>query len=248
MVWFLKLFFARYWVFFLVGLPFFTLAAPVLVLDSGHTPQQGGALGIQGIDEVVYNDRFVSELKPALEQAGWYVLLTRTPEENISLIQRANLANQHHAKVFLSIHHDSAQLRYLKAINIKGKPAYQTIQPIRGYSLFVSQLNPQFNESYRLAELLGKQLYQLKRPPTLHHAEAIEGENRSLLNKTYGVYRYDQLAVLRHTTMPAVLLEIGVIVDKQDEAYVSEATNRQAMIQAIVQALQNYQKVSLSTD
>ena len=48
--------------------------------------------------------------------------------------------------------------------------------------------------------------------------------------------------------MPAVLLEIGVIVDKQDESYVSQAANRQAMIQAIVRALQKYQKVSPRTD
>lgn len=241
-------FFQSLWASLLGCLPFFTLAAPVLVLDSGHTPQQGGALSIQGIYEVIYNDRFVAELKPALEQAGWHVLLTRTPSQNISLAQRADFANQHRANLFLSIHHDSAQAHYLEAITVNQQPAYQTRQPIRGYSLFVSQLNPQFTESQRVAQSLGKQLYQLKRPPTLHHAEAIEGENRPLLHKKYGVYRHDQLAVLRQTTMPAVLLEIGVIVDKQDEAYVSQAANRQAMIQAIVRALQKYQKVSPRTD
>ena len=241
-------FFQSFWASLLGYLPFFALAAPILVLDSGHTPQQGGALSIQGIYEVVYNDRFVAELKPALEQAGWHVLLTRTPSQNISLAQRVDFANQHRANLFLSIHHDSAQAHYLEAITVQGKPAFQTRQPIRGYSLFVSQLNPQFTESQRVAQSLGKQLYQLKRPPTLHHAEAIEGENRPLLHKIYGVYRHDQLAVLRQTTMPAVLLEIGVIVDKQDEAYVSQAANRQAMIQAIVRALQKYQKVSPRTD
>ena len=237
-----------FWASLLLGLPFSVVATPLLVLDAGHTPQQGGALGIQGIYEVVYNDRFVAELKPALEQAGWRVLLTRTPEQNITLAQRAALANQHQAHLFLSIHHDSAQMHYLEAITVNGKPAYQTRQPIRGYSLFVSQLNPHFAQSQRLAETLGKQLYRLKRPPTLHHAEAIAGENRPLLNKQYGVYQYDQLAVLRQTTMPAVLLEIGVIVDKEDEAYISQASHRKAMIQAIVQALQVYQTVAAHPD
>ena len=38
-------------------------AQPLLVLDSGHTPSKGGALGTRGEYEVVYNDRFVSGLK-----------------------------------------------------------------------------------------------------------------------------------------------------------------------------------------
>jgi N-acetylmuramoyl-L-alanine amidase len=40
---------------------------------------------------------------------------------------------------------------------------------------------------------------------------------RKLVDATAGVYRYDQLIVLRRTRMPAVLLEAGSIVDRQEE-------------------------------
>ena len=80
-------------------------------------------------------------------------------------------------------------------------------------------------------------LYTLGRKPTLHHAEQIPGESRELLDSQLGIYRFDELLVIRKTKIPALLLEIGVIVDVQDEAYVSSRSNRAAMVKAIVDAL-----------
>lgn len=40
--------------------------------------------------------------------------------------------------------------------------------------------------------------------------------------------------------MPAVLLEFGVIVDRDDEAYVDDAINRRRMTEAVVRALRPY--------
>lgn len=35
--------------------------------------------------------------------------------------------------------------------------------------------------------------------PSLHHAEPIHGENRELLDTTLGIYRFDDLTVLKKT-------------------------------------------------
>jgi N-acetylmuramoyl-L-alanine amidase len=213
----------------------------LIVLDAGHTPQQGGALGARGIYEVAYNDHFTAELAQALQTKGYKVALTRKPEESIGLNERAAFANRANADLFLSIHHDSAQLHYLHKTTVNGKTAYQTIKPIRGYSLFVSQKNPQFRKSLLFAEQIGSQLsFTSNRKPTLHHAEKIAGENRELLDAKLGIYRFDDLVVLAKTKIPAVLLEVGVIVDADDEAYVNNPQHQKTMINAISNAVDLY--------
>ena len=223
-------------------LPLSVYAQSVLVLDAGHTPQNGGAISATGQYEVSYNDRFVAELKPELEKSGWKVLLTRTPTQERSLKERAEFANRSYADLFLSIHHDSAQLADLQAIQLADKTVYQSKQPLHGFSVFVSGSNPQFEQSARLAKAIGQNLRQIGRSSNWYHNKPLQGENRPFLDKTNGVYQYDGLAVLRLTKMPAVLVEIGVIVDKDDEQTVSQAANRSQMIQAIVRALQLFQR------
>lgn len=234
---FMKTFYTTLLALFLGELSF---AQPLIVLDAGHNPQQGGALGVRGIYEVDYNDRFVAELKPQLEKIGWQVRLTRKKDQTATLGERVQMANQHNADLFLSIHHDSAQEHYLQATEFLGKKAYQTRTPLGGSSLFISHLNGQPEKSYCLANAIGHNISVLGRSPALHHAEPIAGENRPLLNEEYGIYRYDNLAVLRGTQMPAVLLEVGVIPDKDDEAHINDKTQRQKMQQAIVKAVQSY--------
>ncbi len=211
-----------------------------IVIDPGHTPSQGGAVGVRGIHEVQYKDPPVMELVQAAPRAGFDVALTRGPTENVSLEARAQYANARQADLFLSIHHDSAQLQYLEKFKAGDLDAYRTTRPIAGYSIFVSQRNPRFAQSYGFAQMLGEEMRKLGRAPTLHHAERIAGESRELLAPDLGIYRFDDLVVLRQTVMPAVLLEVGVIVDPADEGYVSEPGNQARMVHAVVVAVRRY--------
>jgi N-acetylmuramoyl-L-alanine amidase len=133
---------------------------------------------------------------------------------------------------------------YLESVRIKGKKAYRTRKPISGYSIFVSRKNRQFDGSLMLATQLGQELLKLGRKPTLHHAEPIPGENRPLLDAELGIYQYDDLVVLKQSSMPAVLMEIGVIADPSDEAYVSTSSNQEAIVDAIRIALTKFRKIS----
>ncbi len=82
--------------------------------------------------------------------------------------------------------------------------------------------------------LLGKELEARGLQYTPHYAEKFMGSRqRKLVDAEAGVYRYDQLIVLRRTRMPAVLLEAGSIVNR-DEELLLEAPERQAAIAAAV--------------
>ena len=63
---------------------------PVLALDSGYSINDPGMAGVRGKREVEYNDRFVNELIPRIEAAGWEVKLTRGDYGYVSDKHRAN--------------------------------------------------------------------------------------------------------------------------------------------------------------
>lgn len=241
-------------IYFLILL-FFNLTVfaktPMLFLDSGHMPypeDKKGALGIRGIYEVEYNDKFVGELKAKIEKIGWQVILSRTPNEYIGLKERAKKANDLGVDLFLSIHHDSAYPHYLEKIpaqKANGENYFiQTLteKDISGYSIFISHKNPQKELAHCFASLLGKNILALGRNPNLiYHQD--KDSKRLLLDEKYGIYHFDNLAVLRLTQMPSVLLEIGVIVNENDiTRWIEDDINRAKMEDAIVKALAQWDK------
>jgi N-acetylmuramoyl-L-alanine amidase len=238
-------------VFILIGPPSFidarsddtSFEKPVVIIDPGHTNKMPGAVSITGKYEVAYNDNLVSMISNILTRAGFVIIPTRNPNQEIQLEDRANIANSHNALAMLSIHHDSAQLVYLELIEKNGKKAYRTRKPISGYSIFVSKKNREFDSSFIFATLLGEELIKLGRKPTLHHAEPIPGEGRPLLDADLGIYQYDDLVVLKQSKIPAVLLEVGVIVDQSDEAYVTRLDHQESIVNAILVSLSKFKNI-----
>jgi N-acetylmuramoyl-L-alanine amidase len=208
-----------------------------VLLDPGHTPKLGGATSVRGIKEVVYNDHLVSILADTLSAHDMRVLLTRRPGQEVSLADRVAVARGSQAQCFIALHHDSAQPKYLERIDSGGADVFSTRKPIRGYSVFVSTKNGQYQKSLALAQGIGRSLSGLGRKPTLHHAEPIQGENRPLIDSTLGIYRFDDLVVLAKNPLPAVLIEFGVLVDRTDEEYVSDSVNQARFAQAVYKAL-----------
>ncbi len=211
-----------------------------VLLDPGHTPKKGGATSLRGIKEVIYNDHLVSLLADTLTAHGIRVLLTRQPGEDLSLLDRVAISKKSQAQCFIALHHDAAQSKYLVKVDSGGVGAFSTIQPIRGYSVFVSQKNIQYQKSLTLAQSIARALLNLGRKPTMHHAEPIHGENRPLLDSTLGIYQFDDLIVLARNTVPAVLIEFGVLVDSTDEAYVSDSKNQARFAQATCLAIEDF--------
>ena len=81
-------------------------------------------------------------------------------------------------------------------------------------------------------EMLGAGLKTRGLQYTPHYVEPIMGHRRRILvDPQTGVYRYDQLIVLKQTRMPAVLLEAGSIVHR-DEELVLRTPEHQALISA----------------
>ena len=83
------------------------------------------------------------------------------------------------------------------------------------------------------ARAIGEQLRKKGYVPSPHHVEPIRGENRPWAEPSNGVYYFDDLVVLKTATIPAVLLEAGIIVNRDDEIALAETKTRERISQAI---------------
>src|SRR5437016_5640063 len=141
--------------------------------------------------------------------------------------------------LFISIHHDSAQDQYLEEREIDGKEERFTNE-FSGYSVFVSRKNPRYDESLDVARRIGRAMQSFKFKFARHHHEKIAGENRPFADEDAGVYAFDDLVVLKTATMPAVLVECGVIVNPKDEQALLKKDTQATITAAIVRGIRDH--------
>lgn len=218
----------------------------IVAIDIGHTQSNQGSTSARGIGEYLFNHTMADLLLVKLRQDA-RVDAFLIDGDGISLPQRTKFAASHQATVFLSLHHDSVQPQYLSTWIYEGHERHYSDR-FHGFSLFISEQNPKPKQSLALAESLGSQLVAAGFKPTLHHAERIPGESRALLNPKKGIYAFDDLIVLKTASMPAVLLECGVIVNRSEELHLTDANYQARMIQAIATAIENTCPRLLSTE
>jgi hypothetical protein len=88
---------------------------------------------------------------------------------------------------------------------------------------------------------LGEQLQARGLGYTPHYTLALmRHRRRELLDAEAGIYRYDQLVVLKETHMPAVLLEAGSIVDRREELALATPERRALESAAIAAAVEEF--------
>lgn len=206
-----------------------------LILDVGHTPKAFGATSARGQHEFDFNLRLAKVIDEKLVAGGFdkTVLLVTESRHGRGLDQRVARANKTGADLYLSIHHDSVPDRFLEKWQFEGRPHIFSDR-FKGHSIWVSHLNSNFAASLQFGKMLGQQLKTRGLQYTPHYTEKFMGSRqRQLLDSETGVYRYDQLIVLKDTHMPAVLLEAGSIINR-DEELAMETPERQGLIAASV--------------
>ncbi len=208
-----------------------------IVLDVGHTAESEGATSARNVPEFAFNLRLAQRIEAKLKAEGFAEtrLLLTEGKARPSLVKRVAAANNLNADLFLSIHHDSVPNSLLENWEFEGKKSHFSDR-FSGYSVFVSRSNPDFKTSLSFAELVAKEMKAQGLQYAQQYTQAIMGRyQHPLLNKETGVYSYDQLVVLRSTRMPAVLLEAGSIINR-DEELKMDSPERQDIISSAVAA------------
>ncbi len=212
------------------------------IIDVGHTLEDPGATSARGVPEYDFNLRLSLMIERGLREAGFArtrLLVTDGPALK-SLVKRVAAANKEGGDIFLSIHHDSVPEKFIEKWVFNGTEL-RFSDRFRGHSMFVSFDNPQIKASLQFGRLLGKELKERGLQYTPHYTEKIMGVRmRELLDKDAGIYRFDQLVVLRMTKMPALLLEAGSIINRDEELMMASTERQEIIVSAVRSAMEAY--------
>jgi N-acetylmuramoyl-L-alanine amidase len=212
-----------------------------IALDVGHTVENQGATSARGVKEYVFNLRLAQDMEAALKDAGFtqtHLFITHGATR-AQLFTRVARANALAVDLFVSIHHNDVQEQFKSKWEYNGA-TYSYSDKYSGHSLFVSRENARFNDSLAFGRLLGAELKSRGLIYTRHHLEDVRGERRELLDPEGGVYRYDRLVVLMYTKVPALLVEAGIIVNRNDEPVLESPEYRAVFTSAMVAAVKQY--------
>ncbi|HXW26300.1 MAG TPA: N-acetylmuramoyl-L-alanine amidase [Xanthobacteraceae bacterium] len=213
-----------------------------VVVDVGHTADAPGAVSARGAHEFDFNLRLATLIEHQLIEAGFArtILLVTEGRAMPGLAKRVGRANRSHADLFLSIHHDSVPDALLENWDYNGAPHHFSDR-FKGHSIFISHDNRDPKGSLLFARLLGNALKARGLQYTPHYTDKIMGHRRrELVDAEAGVYRYDQLIVLKDTAMPAALLEAGSIINRDEELLLGTAEHQAVIGAGVLEAVESF--------
>ena len=210
------------------------VSAASIAVDVGHYLANPGVISARGVTEFEYNRRLALEVVEALRRAGHRTQLIGDDGLAENLGSRAPRAKG--MDLFISIHHDSVQPRFLSSWEIDSETLLYS-DLFSGFSLFVSRLNSHMESSLKCASAIGAALRGAGFTPSRYHADPIVGENRPFADEANGVHYFDNLAVLKTASIPALLFEAGVIVNRDEELRMRDPAVRKRIAESIATAV-----------
>lgn len=216
-----------------------------MMLDPGHGGKDPGAISKNGHYEKDLTLKMAKETRTLLEKAGYKVVMTRDRDIYISLRGRVKKAHDAKADLFISIHADSSTNSSAKGLSI-----YTLSETASDRE--AAALAERENKSDILFEMdLGdvnqdasKVLIDLAQTETIgnsrRYADFVEKEMRKTVQTVPQPNRRAGFAVLKSPSVPAVLLEMGYLSNRKEEAQLQKASYRKKLGEALVRAVNKY--------
>ena len=189
-------------------------------MDVGHYAAEPGVISASGVPEFEFNLALAREVKAELEKYQMDVRLIGERGDYAILHHRTRDARG--ADLFVSIHHDSVQEHLLPQA-----------ERFAGFSLFISRHNPKLGKSLACASAIGAKLRGAGFIPSRYHADPVLGESRPFADEANRVHYYDNLAVARTAAMASVLVEAGVLVNREEERRMRDPAVRKRIAAAV---------------
>ena len=222
-----------------------------LVIDAGHGGHDAGALGASSKEKNInlnvalafgnYVERNCPDVK---------VVYTRKTDVFVTLHERANIANRHKADLFVSIHTNALpagkQARGLETYTLGMNRANENFDVAKrenavilyekDYEQHYEGFDPNSSESYIMFEFMqDKNMAQ-----SVDLAKMVQKRVCSSANRQNKGVKQAGFLVLRETSMPSCLIELGFITTPQEEQQLNTRECIDALGYGIFQAFVDY--------
>ncbi len=225
-----------------------------IVIDAGHGGKDAGAIGFISKEKDI-------NLKVALavgkliqkNMPDAKVVYTRSTDVFVELNERARIANKNKADLFVSIHTNSTAAgrsgttaqgtetytlgMHRAADNLDvAKRENSVITLESNYEEKYEGFDPSSSESYIIFELMQDDYMK----QSVRFADLVQKQFRSTAGRVNkGVFQAGFL-VLRNTSMPSALIELGFINNKAEEQFLNSDAGVAKMSQSIYNAIKAY--------
>src|SRR5690554_5030060 len=225
-----------------------------LVIDPGHGGKDPGALGSSSKEkDIVLSVALKLGALIESNHPDVDVLYTRNKDLFVPLNQRASIANKAHANLFISIHCNALDRRRTSPQGVEtfvlglhrskdnldvAKAENSVIMYEEDYSVKYEGFNPNEPESYIIFEFMANEFLDL----SVYFASLVQNQ---LVNNSKRVNRNVRQAgflVLREVAMPSVLVELGYISNKQEEAYLKGNSGQTSLATSIYNGFKEYKR------
>ena len=221
----------------------------LVVIDAGHGGKDPGCHGVSAKEKTValavalkvgeYITKYIPDVK---------VMYTRTTDEFIELHERAGIANRNKADAFISIHCNASKSNahgtetftmgmHKTNENLDvAKRENSVILLEENYEENYSGFDPSSVESYIFLNLQQKAFHS----QSILLADQIQNEFKEKANRFDRGVKQAGYLVLYKTSMPAVLVEIGFLTNKEEEKFLTSPTGSELIASGVYRAFKNF--------
>jgi N-acetylmuramoyl-L-alanine amidase len=221
-----------------------------VVIDPGHGGKDPGATIGEVLEKHIVLDVALRTGKLIKEQfPNVNVVYTRDKDVFRTLAERADVANKQKADLFISIHVNTFQQATIYGTETFILGHHRTEENLKvaqmensvilleeDYTTKYEGFDPNSAESYIMFELIQNEFLEHSR----YFADLIEKSFSNVANRRSRGVKQAGFLVLRRTTMPSVLVELGFISNRNEVAFLVSNEGKQKMAKSIADAFAAY--------
>jgi len=223
-----------------------------VVIDAGHGGKDPGAVGKNGKEKdialaiALKLGKYIEENIPEVK-----VIYTRKTDVYPKLIERANIANEAEADLFISIHVNastrSSALGTMTLVLGQHRSEENFDVAVRENSVILLEedyettyedFDPTSAESYIMFSLLQKTYFK----QSIEFGDFVQDQFRERASRKDLGVREQGLLVLAQTSMPGVLVETGFISNPEEEKYLLSEYGQEIIASAIYRGFKAYKE------